>query len=62
MIAGSAVKCSADGISLESCFRSALKQSEVMADDQELVRQAEEHYRQALAAMHAGDIGRLYIF
>jgi outer membrane protein len=51
LIAGSAVKCSADGISLESCFRAALKQSEVLADDQELVRQSEEHFRQALAAI-----------
>lgn len=46
-----AAQCFADGVSLESCFRSALKQSEVMADNTELVRQAEEHYRQALAAM-----------
>jgi outer membrane protein len=54
LLAASAVKCSADGISLESCFRAALKQSEVLADDQELVRQSEEHFRQAFASMLPG--------
>ena len=52
LILGSyALHCSADGISLEACFRSALKQSEIMADDQELIVQSEEHYKQALAGM-----------
>ncbi len=49
-----AIQCSAEGISLEACFRSALKQSEVMADNKELVVQAEEHYKQALSGMLPG--------
>ncbi len=51
MLAGSALQCSADPVNLETCFRAALKQSDVMADNRELVNQAEEHFKQALAGM-----------
>ena len=54
VIIGYAAQCWAGGVSLEACFRSALKQSEVMADNAELIRQSEEHYRQALAGMLPG--------
>jgi outer membrane protein len=40
-----------NNFSLDSCFQAALKQSEVLADQQEQIIQAEEHYSQALAVM-----------
>ncbi|HVN67542.1 MAG TPA: TolC family protein [Candidatus Sulfotelmatobacter sp.] len=54
ILIGSATWCAADGVSLETCFRSALRQSALLAEQQEVVRQAEEHYRQALAAILPG--------
>ena len=51
MVVGSAAHCRADSVSLEACFSSALKQSETLADDREFIRQAEEHFTQALAAV-----------
>ena len=50
----STIQCSADAVSLEACFSSALKQSEIMADNKEFIVQAEEHYKQALAGMLPG--------
>jgi outer membrane protein len=51
VLSGYAAQCSADPVSLEVCFRSALKQSETLADDREFIRQSEEHFTQALAAV-----------
>ncbi|HTY13308.1 MAG TPA: TolC family protein [Candidatus Omnitrophota bacterium] len=38
-------------VTLDDCYRAALKQSETVATQQETIHQAEEHYRQALAVM-----------
>jgi len=37
--------------SLGDCFQAALQRSEILADQDEVILQAEEHYRQALAAV-----------
>lgn len=42
------------GLTLETCFQAALKQSEVLAGQTELINQAEARYRQALAAVLPG--------
>ena len=38
-------------VDLDDCFRAALKQSQTLAGQHEVLVQAEEHYRQALAVM-----------
>jgi outer membrane protein len=38
-------------VNLDDCFRAALKQSRTLAGQHEVLAQAEEHYRQALAVM-----------
>lgn len=42
----------ADGLGLADCFAAALKRSEVVATQGELIRQAEERYQQAQAALY----------
>src|SRR5436309_1277841 len=44
---GSARLSGADPLTLRDCFRAALKRSEVLAGQRELVVQAQEHYSQA---------------
>jgi outer membrane protein len=38
-------------VTLDDCFRAALKQSQTLAGQREVLAQAEEHYRQALSVM-----------
>ena len=45
------VLASASSYSLNDCFQLAVSRSEVLADQQEQVTQAEEHYKQALAGL-----------
>ena len=48
--------------SLDTCFKAALKQSETVALQQELINQAEQHLRQAIAAIMPGISGNLSYF
>jgi outer membrane protein len=40
-----------EGLSLDDCFKAALKQSESLASQKELLMQEEEHYKQALGSV-----------
>jgi len=51
LLALAAAASPAGAASLDDCFKSALKQSEALAESKEAILQAEEHFRQAFGAV-----------